>query len=53
MELPLHNSEDVAAVCAANGVTDAKTINSIVDEADGDLRRVKRSVWAKVKGGAR
>ena len=52
VELPLHNSEDVAAVCAANGVTDAKTINSIVDEADGDLRRVKRSVWAKVKGGA-
>ncbi|MDE6346385.1 MAG: ATP-binding protein [Muribaculaceae bacterium] len=51
VELPLHNSEDVAAVCAANGVTDAKTINSIVDEADGDLRRVKRSVWAKVKGG--
>lgn len=53
VELPLHNSEDVAAVCAANGVTDAKTINSIVYEADGDLRRVKRSVWAKVKGGAR
>lgn len=52
VELPIHNSEDVAAVCAANGVTDAKTINSIVDEADGDLRRVKRSVWAKVKGGA-
>ena len=53
VELPLHNSEDVAAVCAANGVTDAKTINCIVDEADGDLRRVKRSVWAKVKGGAK
>lgn len=52
VELPLHNSEDVAAVCAANGITDAKTINSIIDEADGDLRRVKRSVWAKVKGGA-
>lgn len=53
VELPLHNSEDVAAVCSANGVTDPKTINSIIDEADGDLRRVKRSVWAKVKGGAR
>ena len=52
VELPLHNSEDVAAVCSANGVTDPKTINSIIDEADGDLRRVKRSVWAKVKGGA-
>ena len=53
VELPLHNSEDVAAVCVANGVTDTKTINSIIDEADGDLRRVKRSVWAKVKGGAK
>lgn len=52
VELPLHNSEDVAAVCSANGVTDPKTINSIIDEADGDLRRIKRSVWAKVKGGA-
>lgn len=52
VELPLHNSEDVAAVCVANGVTDTKAINSIIDEADGDLRRVKRSVWAKVKGGA-
>jgi len=47
VELPLHNSEDVAAVCVANGVTDTKAINSIIDEADGDLRRVKRSVWAK------
>ena len=53
VELPLLNSEDVAAVCVANGITEAKTINSIIDEADGDLRRVKRSVWAKVKGGAR
>ena len=53
VELPLLNSEDVAAVCVANGITEAKTINSIVDEADGDLRRVKRSVWAKVKGGAK
>lgn len=52
VELPLHNSEDMAAVCSANGVTDPKTINSIIDEADCDLRRVKRSVWAKVKGGA-
>lgn len=51
VELPLHNSEDVAAVCVANGVTDTKTINGIIDEADGDLRRVKRSVWAKTKGG--
>lgn len=50
--LPLLNSEDIAAVCVANGVSDAKSINGIIDEAEGDLRRVKRSVWAKQKGGA-
>ncbi|MCM1220901.1 MAG: AAA family ATPase [Lachnospiraceae bacterium] len=53
VELPLHNSEDVAAVCVANGVSDSKTINKIIDEAGGDLRRVKRSVWSVVKGGAK
>lgn len=53
VELPLHNSEDVAAVCVANGVRDTKAINKIVDEADGDLRRVKRSVWAMLKGGGK
>ncbi|MCM1234700.1 MAG: ATP-binding protein [Ruminococcus flavefaciens] len=53
VELPLHNSEDVAAVCVANGVSDSKTINKIIDEAGGDLRRVKRSVWSVVKGSAK
>lgn len=53
MELPLPDSEDIAAVCVANGVRDTKAINKIVDEADGDLRRVKRSVWAMLKGGTK
>lgn len=53
VELPLLNSEDIAGVCVANGVSDTKTINSIVDGCDGDLRRVKRSVWATLKGGAK
>ena len=53
VELPLPNSEDVAAVCVANGVSDSKAINKVIDEADGDLRRVKRSVWAMLKGGAK
>ena len=52
VELPLPNSEDVAAVCVANGVNDTRAVNKIVDECDGDLRRVKRSVWAMLKGGA-
>lgn len=46
VELQVVNSEDVAAVCVANGVTDAKTVNRIVDDSDCDLRRVKRAVWA-------
>lgn len=51
VELQVINSEDVAAVCVANGVTDAKDINRIIDDSDCDLRRVKRAVWAIQKGG--
>lgn len=40
------NSEDVAAVCIANGVDDVETINEIIDDCDNDLRRVKRKVHA-------
>lgn len=50
--LPTQNSEDIAAVCVANGLSDAKAINAIINESEGDLRRVKRSVWAALKGGA-
>lgn len=52
VELPALNGEDVAAVCVANGVSDSKTVNRIIDESDSDLRRVKRSVWAELKKGA-
>ena len=40
------NSEDVAAVCIANGVDDPATINEIIDDCESDLRRVKREVHA-------
>ena len=40
------NSEDVAAVCIANGVTDSEVINEIIDDCESDLRRVKRKVHA-------
>lgn len=40
------NSEDVAAVCIANGVNDPDTINEIIDDCESDLRRVKRKVYA-------
>lgn len=51
VELQVINSEDVAAVCVANGVTDAKSINRIIEDSDCDLRRVKRAVWATNKSG--
>ena len=44
--LPLAGTKDVAAICAANGVTDKRDIARIAEEADGDLRRVKRLVWS-------
>ena len=49
VELQVVNGEDIAAVCAVNGVTDAKSINAIIDDCECDLRRVKRAVWAKLK----
>ena len=52
VELQVINSEDIAAVCVANGVTDASSINRIIEDCECDLRRVKRAVWAIQKGGA-
>lgn len=51
--LQVINGEDIAAVCKANGVTDACQVQEIISSSDNDLRRVKRAVWAmKKKGGA-
>jgi Cdc6-like AAA superfamily ATPase len=44
--LPIPNRRDVAAVCRANGVEDGGDIAKIAEEADGDMRRVKRLVWS-------
>lgn len=46
VQMPVVNASDIAAVCIANGITDKKTINEIVDDSDCDLRRVKRLVFA-------
>jgi DNA transposition AAA+ family ATPase len=40
------NYEDVAAVCVANGVSDASVILQIYDDCENDLRRVKRKIFA-------
>lgn len=46
IELRGINSTDVAQICVANGVTDSKLIKEVFEDCDGDLRRVKRKVYA-------
>lgn len=43
------STDDVVSICAANGVTDKPTIKKIIEDCDGDLRRVKRKVHAALK----
>ena len=44
--MPQTTSEDIAAICEANGVDDLNAINTICKKRDFDLRRVKRLVHA-------
>jgi len=44
--MPVVNNSDIRAVCTANGVTDRQEVERIIDDADNDLRRVKRLVCA-------
>lgn len=44
--LQVVNADDVAAVCAANGVDDPARIGRIADDCEHDLRRVKRLIHA-------
>ena len=53
VQLQVVNSEDIAAVCMANGVCDASDINKIANDSDSDMRRVKRAVWSMQMEGAR
>lgn len=46
IEVPKPKPADVKALVMANGVTDPMEINRIINEADSDLRRVKRLVHA-------
>lgn len=49
VELQVVNSEDIAAICVANGITATNAINRIVEDCECDLRRVKRAIWALQK----
>lgn len=49
--MPVVNRGDIKAVCIANGLKDKANIERIAEDADNDLRRVKRLVCAlKLKG---
>lgn len=44
--MPAVNGGDIRAVCAANGIEERREVERIIDDAEGDLRRVKRLVCA-------
>lgn len=45
IHLSVLSPEDVSLVCTANGLTDGRKVRRIADEAQCDLRRVRRAVW--------
>lgn len=45
------NGEDIAAVCTANGMADPETIEGIIGDSGGDLRRVRRKIHAVRQSG--
>jgi len=43
------SADDIASVCEANGVSDQREIDRIIDDSESDLRRVKRRIHASRK----
>jgi DNA transposition AAA+ family ATPase len=46
IELKGVGAADIAAVCEANGVTSKTDIEKVINDSEGDLRRVRRKVYA-------
>lgn len=46
IELENTTYKDVKSVCETNGITDEQTIRAISKDCDGDIRRVKRLIFA-------
>lgn len=44
------SAADITAVCEANGVTDPRDIDIVINDSECDLRRVRRKVHAIIKG---
>lgn len=45
IQLSVLSPEDISLVCVANGITGDRRVRKIADEAECDLRRVRRAVW--------
>nr|DAQ51289.1 MAG TPA: AAA domain protein [Caudoviricetes sp.] len=45
IQLSVLSPEDISLVCVANGITGERKVRKIADEAECDLRRVRRAVW--------
>ena len=44
------SAADIMVVCEANGVTDRRDIDLVINDSESDLRRVRRKVHAILKG---
>jgi len=44
IELKGVGAADIVAICEANGITSAKDIESIIEDSESDLRRVRRKI---------
>ncbi len=45
--LPMASSADMKQVCQANGITDEEEVNRVINESQGDLRRIERNILKK------
>lgn len=46
VSIPVARTDDVAAICQVNGITDEDQIRHIAEDSERDLRRVKRLIHA-------
>ncbi|WP_108821075.1 AAA family ATPase [Dysgonomonas sp. Marseille-P4361] len=49
IELPGNTYEDIAGICTANGLTSNEVLQSIINDCESDLRRVKKLTKANIK----
>lgn len=49
IELKGVSSTDITQICLANGLSERKQIKTVIEESEGDLRRVKRKIHALKK----